>query len=70
MNEYFVQSYSNPAPFFGDADTSYLLGFSAEDAMKSFRISYKHPCGLNKARLWNSADDYHKGKEPLVSWEK
>jgi hypothetical protein len=68
MNEYFVVSNSFAAPFFSDTDTGFVKGSSPKDAMDRFRKSYKHPCGLYAANLFQTSDSYHKRTEPLLKW--
>lgn len=68
MNEYFIHSTSFAAPFFSEEDFSFAKGDTPEDTLLSFVKDYSHPSGLYAAVLYETADDYHKGRKPLMKW--
>ena len=68
MSEWFVVANSFAAPFFSDTSEDYVEGETARDALKLFMEGYKHPFGLFAAVVYESADDYHKGRAPAARW--
>ena len=66
--EYFIRANSFAAPFFSDDSSEYVTAATPEEALKTFAKEYAHPCGLYAAVCYDSADAYHKGKEPLARW--
>ena len=70
MNEYFVWTCSNPAPFVGDPSTEFVEAQTPEEALGLVRGHYKHPCELYSAIVYKDATDYHKQRTPLCEWRK
>ena len=68
MKEYFVVGNSFAAPAASDTSFKHVSGITPQDAMAKFRREYTHPCGLYAAVLYENADDYHKGKDPIDRW--
>lgn len=68
MTEYFIVANSFAAPFVSDTSNTYVTADTPEDALYDFAEDYGHPFGLYSANAYASADDFHKGKEPLARW--
>lgn len=68
MPEFFITARSFAAPFVSDESTHYVDADTAPDALDLLAASYTHPCGLYAAEAWESADAYHKRKDPLARW--
>lgn len=68
MPEFFIIAHSNAAPFVSDRSTHFVEARTAEQALEGFAASYSHPCGLFSANAYDSADDYHRGMDPLAGW--
>jgi len=66
--EYFVVANSNAAPFASDQSTGFSEGETPRAALEGFVSAYSHPAGLYAAGIYGSADDYHKGAEPLLKY--
>lgn len=66
--QYFIYANSFAAPFCSDTSTDYVTAESPAEALELFAAMYRHPCGLFCASAFASADDYHKGKQPLAQW--
>jgi hypothetical protein len=69
VKEFFVVANSFAAPFCSDQSTHYATGATPPEALDRFaRKEYKHPAGLYAAEIYDSADGYHKGRNPLARW--
>ncbi len=68
MNEYFYVANSFAAPFFSDESTGFIKAETAYKTLLVLKRTYKHPCGLYAANIYESADAYHKNKEPLEKY--
>lgn len=68
MNEYFIIANSFAAPFFSDSSNGYEKGETPKEALASFVKSYTHPAGLYSAKVYESADAYHKGQEAVATY--
>lgn len=68
MAEYFVVSNSFAAPICSDTSNEFVEGHSAKDALESYVKKYKHPFGLYSAQAYDSADDFHKNRNPQSNW--
>lgn len=68
MQEFFIVTNSNAAPFFSDTDTQFVKAKTAEKAVEKTRKGYKHPAGLFALNVYPNSDAYHKGQKPLVQW--
>lgn len=66
--EYFICANSFAAPFFSDDSTDYVDAPSPKLALEKFASEYDHPAGLYAAVCYDSADAFHKGREPLAKW--
>lgn len=66
--EYFIRAQSFAAPFVSDTSTGFAVGETPADALEGYTAAYQHPAGLYSAGVWASANDYHKGREPLARW--
>jgi len=69
MKEYFVNENSFGAPFFSDTSSCFVKGKDPLDAIRKAVKKYKHPCGLYSARLYESADAFHKNKKALAKFD-
>lgn len=67
-SEYFIYIQTFAAPFFSDTLTSYMEGKTPEEALTKAVKSCKHPAGVYSAVAYSSADDHHKGKNPIAKW--
>ena len=68
MADFFITARSFAAPFVTDESTHYVTADTSQQALEDFAASYSHPCGLYAAEAWESADDYHKHREPAARW--
>lgn len=68
MSEFFITARSFAAPFFSDESEKYVEAADARSALEQYAGTYSHGAGLYAAEAWASADDYHKGREPLARW--
>lgn len=68
QKEFFIVSNSFAAPFVSDTGTGFVKANNPEEALETFAAKYSHPCGLYCAVVFNSANDYHKGKKALAQW--
>lgn len=66
--KYFIDANSFGAPFFSDGLSKFVEGKDAEDAMNNFIKDYKHPAGLYSANLYEDANAFHEGHEPLLKY--
>ncbi|MBM3206920.1 MAG: hypothetical protein FJZ43_04850 [Candidatus Staskawiczbacteria bacterium] len=65
MPEYFLKGNTFAAPFFSDAISKYVTAETAEEALLSFIGNKNDIYAMN---AYNSADDYHKGEDPVAIW--
>lgn len=66
--EYFIVANSFAAPFFSDTSEHFVKAESPQEALMTFKDTYKHPCGLYAAVCYDDANAYHKNKKPLAKW--
>jgi hypothetical protein len=66
--EYFVVANSKAAPFVSDTSNKFQKGRSPHEALGLFIEAYSHPSGLFSAAVYESSDDFHKGKKPLATF--
>jgi len=68
MTEYFIVANSKAAPFFSDTSTHFVTASNPTVALKQFKETYKHSCGLYAAVLFANSDAYHKSQKPIAKW--
>lgn len=66
--EFFYRANSKAAPFFSDTSEGYVEAKNAIEAAHKVRKDYSHPCGLFALNIYENADAYHKGNEPVAIW--
>jgi len=76
--EFFVVAISFAAPFVSDTTHKHMNAANAQAFVDAIELDehgrgraewYNHPCGLFAVLIYASADDYHKDKDPLASWQ-
>ncbi|MBU2219202.1 hypothetical protein KKG15_01775 [Patescibacteria group bacterium] len=65
MQEYFVVTNSNAAPFFSDTAETFIKASSPKEAADKVRKNYKHPAGLFALVVYTNTNAYHKGKKTI-----
>ena len=72
-HEYFYESVSDPAPFFGETSTGYVTAPSPDDAVSKAKAKEGRAWGtvkmVHSVAVWKTADDYHKGRNPVAKFQ-
>lgn len=68
MNEFYVVTNSNAAPFASDIYAEFVAAETPTEALELTIQNYSHPCGLYAAAVWKDANAKAKGEDPLLNW--
>ena len=68
MTTYFIVSKSFAAPLFSHHSEEYHKGSDPEQVLSTFVRLYSHPARLFSAYLYQTSEDYKKGKPCLFKW--
>jgi hypothetical protein len=68
LREWFVLAASFAAPFISDTSTHFVLAPTPAVALERLAREYRHSAGLYAAQVYESAEAFHKGFQPLARW--